>query len=130
MYQQGIIGTATKIADYLGILFNWEENKVCSEQGDRNCSQVKAKTIVLETVYAIANRIQDLMKQLILKANASLMDRRASNLDPATISCALWIIYSSVNKWQKLGSGAKSLQGLVRYLSSNLHACGCFPDIE
>lgn len=113
-YQQAIIEIAIKISEYLGILFNWDENAVCFQDNDLYHYGAEVKTIVLETVYAIAHRVQSLLKALSNEVDAALMNRCDPRMDPATISCALWMIYSSVNKWQKLSSNAKSLKSLVR----------------
>ncbi|KUJ12491.1 uncharacterized protein LY89DRAFT_208565 [Mollisia scopiformis] len=128
---EDIIATAIKIADYLGILFNWDTNTMCFEQRHGGCSRAAAKTIVLETVYAMVHRVQDLMEKILVEVHKSLKGRRDLSHDPATISCALWIIYSSLNKFQKLSWDAKTLQNLKVFLNS-LHdrASGAIASIE
>lgn len=71
------------------------------------------KNIVLETMYAMAHRIQELMTSLLFAVRNSLTPDRKAEYDPVTVSCALWIVYSSLNKFQKLTWDAKSLQNLV-----------------
>ncbi|KAF8858019.1 hypothetical protein BDZ45DRAFT_411047 [Acephala macrosclerotiorum] len=130
-YEQGIISATLKIADYLGILFNWNANTVSFQQGSCGCTRAEAKNIVLETAYAMAHRIQDLMKKMVFEVNKSVTNRQDPKHDPATISCALWIIYSSLNKFQKLAWDAKSLQNLKKFLNG-LHerAGGAIASIE
>lgn len=122
VYKQRIVATSIKVAEYLGILFNWDENKVCFQERAQDCSRVEAKTIALEIIYAIAYRIQEMMKTVIFEADKALLGHRNPDIDPATISCALWIIYSSLNEWQKLSfNAAKALQGPPSLVSLTYH---------
>lgn len=77
-----------------------------------------AKNLVLETAYAIAYRIQQLLKILCHEVNQSLLGKNDS--DPATISCALRIVYQAIDCFRKPAWSAKSkwstgsLRDLVR----------------
>lgn len=106
--QQAIIITALRCSDYIGILFNWDLNAICFE-GISFTPQ--AKNLVLETAYAMAYRVQQLLMILCYEVNQSLLGNYVQ--DPATIACALRIVYQSINYYQKLEWHTGSLQDLV-----------------
>ena len=73
---------------------------------------VDAKNLVLELTYSIAHRIQVLIKKLCHRAAKSL-NRLDESLDPGTICCGLWIVFSATHKFEKQNFKAKSLKSLV-----------------
>jgi hypothetical protein len=95
-------------------LFNWNQNSIYYEEGRRGASIPQAKNLVLETVFSIAYRVEELIKLLSFEVIKSLTEPENPNHDPGTISCALWIVYSSLNTFSELKWEAKSLQNLVR----------------
>ena len=111
--QKNVIISALRCSDYLGILFNWDQNSICYQEGSRGASVSQAKNLVLETVFSFAYRVQELLKILSHEVIKSLTEPENPDHDPATISCALWIVYSSLNTFRKLKWDAKSLQNLV-----------------
>jgi hypothetical protein len=103
----GIITTA-RCSAYLAILFNWDKHKIF-------CGKFylfKSKNLVLETVYSIAYRIQDLIKLVEYEVRESLRTPESKS-DPATISCALWILYRSIRSQRKVHWRTSSLESLV-----------------
>jgi hypothetical protein len=100
--------TALRCTDYIGILFNWNLNAVCFESID---SIPQAKNLVLETAYAIAYRIQQLLIILCHEVNQSLLGDYGQ--DPATIACALRIVYQSIDRSRKLDWKVGRLRDLV-----------------
>jgi hypothetical protein len=64
-----------------------------------------SKNLIPEMMYAIAFRIQELAMMLLRLVNEALYAKpygSPRDYDPATILCALWIVYSSVKKFRKL----------------------------
>jgi hypothetical protein len=114
--QVGIITTALRCSAYLSILFNWDKHKIfCG-----STSLFKSKNLVLETAYSIAYRIQDLIKLVEYEVRESLRHPKSTS-DPATVSCALWILYRSIKSQRKVDWRASSLQSLVfPYFSSDI----------
>ncbi|KAF4626982.1 hypothetical protein G7Y89_g11173 [Cudoniella acicularis] len=115
--EQATIITALRCSNYIGILFNWDLNAICFENID---SIPQAKNLVLETAYAMACRVQQLLMILCHEVNQSLLRNYVQ--DPATIACALRIVYQSIDCCQKLELDAGSLQDLV----SALKALDCY----
>lgn len=110
--EQAIIITACRCSDYIGILFNWDLNTICFE----NINSIpQAKNLVLETVYAMAYRVQQLLMILCHEVNQSLLGNYGQ--DPATISCALRIAYQSITCYRKLEWRAGCLQDLRTFLN-------------
>jgi hypothetical protein len=104
----GIITTALRCSAYLAILFNWDKHTIfCGRM-----SLFKSKNLVLETAYSIAYRIQDLIKLVEYEVHEALRNP-GSISDPATISCALWILYRSIRSQHKVHWRASSLKSLV-----------------
>jgi hypothetical protein len=101
--------TAFRASDYLGILFNWDHNVISYEVGSRGASLLQAKNLVIETVFSIAHRVQELLKMLCFEVLKSLTEPKNLIHDPGTISCALWIVYFSLTTFKKLKWQAKSL---------------------
>jgi len=119
--------TALRCSDYLGILFKWDSNAICFDDindsfgfgvSRPNYVVPQAKNLVLETMYSIAYRIQQLLTILCYEITQN--STQNDNLDPAIISCALWIIYASLNCLKKLKWDARSLQNLVIIVLSHL----------
>lgn len=110
-----------RLAYYFGILFNWTRNTILYDAMDmdryaweiRGRGLVLAKNLVLETLYSIVHRIGCLIRQLFRWVVQSLTQDTNAALDPATISCALSILYSSVNKFRKLDWSNIHVQELV-----------------
>ncbi len=110
----------------MGILFNWDANMIRFDRTTRNyhrqdpenASLVLAKNIVLETVYSFVYRVQDLMKMICYEVNRSFLHPLDLSQDPATISCALWIMYTSLNCFQKLTWRETHLAHLVGCVKS------------
>jgi len=64
-----------------------------------------SKNLILEMMYAIAFKIQELAMMLLRLVNEALYAKpigSPKDYDPATVLCALWIVYSSVKKFKKL----------------------------
>jgi hypothetical protein len=72
-----------------------------------------AKNLVLEIMHAISYRVRDLMQLLCCEIHKLLVRPSASH-DPATVSCVLWLIYSSISSFRQLPFDAKALKYLVR----------------
>jgi hypothetical protein len=102
---QAIIITTLRCSDYIGILSNWDLNAICFE-GIGSIPQ--AKNLVLETAYAMVYRVQQLLMILCHEVNQSLLGNYVQN--PATIACALRIVYQSIDRFKKLEWNAGSLK--------------------
>ena len=111
--QRGIILAALRCTDYLGILFNWNANSICFEEGRKTLSIPQAKNIVLETTYSFVHRIESLMLNLCHEVNKSFIEPKNLTHDPAIIPCALWILYSALNSLKRLQWDAEGLVNLV-----------------
>ena len=72
-----------------------------------------AKNLVLETLYSILHRVEQLLARLFYWADQTLKEPTLTKLDPATLSCALSILYSSVNKFRKMEGGSIHVEELV-----------------
>ena len=107
--QKRVILTALRLSAYLAILFNWDKNTIYTT----DTGLLQSKNLVLETLYAIAYRVQHLIEEHCRAVQTSLSSTNTTS-DPATISCALWIVYKVLNGANKLQWKAKSLQNLVR----------------
>ncbi|KAH7184460.1 hypothetical protein BKA60DRAFT_284889 [Fusarium oxysporum] len=104
---------AWRCAYWLTILLSWDSNEIYLNQAGRDALPlVDAKNLVLELAYSIAHRIQVLIKKLCHRAAKSL-NRLDESLDPSTICCALWIVFSATHKFEKQNFRAKSLKSLV-----------------
>ncbi|ETS78139.1 hypothetical protein PFICI_10201 [Pestalotiopsis fici W106-1] len=122
--QTKILNCALRSAYYFGILFNWTSNIILYDPREMNkvargsCGNglQLAKNLVLETLYSIVHRIDCLVHQLFEWVGDSFKQHRNSPSDPATISCALWILYSSVNKFQKLDWNSIHVNELRKFL--------------
>ncbi|KAF5720484.1 hypothetical protein FMUND_4306 [Fusarium mundagurra] len=103
---------AWRCAYWLTILLRWDSNEIYLSQAGRDAIPlVDAKNLVLELAYSIAHRVQVLIKKLCHRAAKSL-DRLDESLDPVTICCALWIVFSATHKFEKQNFRAKSLKSL------------------
>ncbi|KAK2684354.1 hypothetical protein QWA68_016618 [Fusarium oxysporum] len=109
---------AWRCAYWLTILLSWDSNEIYLNQAGRDALPlVDAKNLVLELAYSIAHRIQVLIKKLCHRAAKSL-NRLDESLDPSTICCALWIVFSATHKFEKQNFRAKSLKSLRHFLSN------------
>lgn len=61
----------------------------------------KSENLVLKTAYSIEYRIQDLIKLVEYEVGESLRTPKSMS-DPATVSCALWILYLSIRSHHKV----------------------------
>jgi len=71
----------------------------------RGVSLPVSKNLILEMMYAIAYKIQELATMLLRLVHEELYTRAYGSpreYDPATILCALHIVYSSVNKFRNM----------------------------
>ena len=120
--QQSIITTAWRCVYYLGLLYNWNAHRVHYEQYMplRGVNLPMSKNLILEMMYAIAFRIQELAMMLLRLVNGTLYAKpygSPRDCDPATILCALWIVYSSVKKFKKLRENWEFV-GIVKLVRS------------
>ncbi|KAK0716221.1 hypothetical protein B0H67DRAFT_554571 [Lasiosphaeris hirsuta] len=104
---QAIITTAWRCAYYLGLLYNWNAHRIHYEQYTplRGVNLPMSKNLILEIMYAIAFRIQELAMMLLRLVHEALYAKpygSPRDYDSATILCALWIVYSSGKKFKKL----------------------------
>ncbi|KAK0708840.1 hypothetical protein B0T21DRAFT_82164 [Apiosordaria backusii] len=63
-----------------------------------------AKNLILELIYALVHRVQDLVFRLFYPISETLHPKGTGmekDYDPATVLCALRIVYSSVEKFRK-----------------------------
>jgi hypothetical protein len=111
--KRDLILTSLRLSEYLGILFNWNLNRVLYQEDRGGYSVPQAKNIVLETVYSIGYRVDTLLKILLFEVNRSFKNIKEEDHDPGAILCALWIVYSSINEFKQLDWNATSLQNLV-----------------
>ncbi|KAF5251232.1 hypothetical protein FANTH_3667 [Fusarium anthophilum] len=103
---------AWRCAYWLIVLLRWDSNEIYVNQAGHDALPlVDAKNLVLELAYSIAHRIQVLIKKLCHRADRSLNGLDKS-LDPGTICCALWIVFSATRKFEKHNFRAKSLKSL------------------
>ncbi|KAF4955594.1 hypothetical protein FGADI_4429 [Fusarium gaditjirri] len=92
---------AWRCAYWLTILLSWDSNEIYLSQVGRDALPlVDAKNLVLELAYSVAHRIQVLIKKLCYRAAKSL-NHLDESLDPVTICCALWIVFSATHKFEK-----------------------------
>ncbi|KAF5672803.1 hypothetical protein FHETE_3637 [Fusarium heterosporum] len=109
---------AWRCAYWLTILLNWDANDIYVTRSGRHAMPlVDAKNLVLELAYSVAHRIQVLIKKLCHRVvkSINLVD---DSLDPVTLCCALWIVFSATHKFEKRNFNAKSLKNLKKFLSS------------
>ncbi|KAH0545459.1 hypothetical protein FGG08_000460 [Glutinoglossum americanum] len=109
---RGVIKVALRLAAYIAILFNWNQNTIYTEYA----GLLPSKNLALETVYSIAYRVQELAKKLGDEVHSSL-NHADSTSDPAAISCSLWIVYRSLNNFKSIKWNAKSLRNLQSFLN-------------
>ncbi|KAF5690202.1 hypothetical protein FDENT_4092 [Fusarium denticulatum] len=99
---------AWRCAYWLTILLRWDSNEIYLSQAGRDAMPlVDAKNLVLELAYSIAHRVQVLIKKLCHRAAKSLA-RLDESLDPVTICCALWIVFSATHKFGNTISGQRA----------------------
>jgi len=116
-----ILNCSLRAAYYFGILFNWTKNIVLYNEWEmERHAQITessglelAKNLVLETLYSILHRIEQLLTQLFQWVDQTLTKSTSWKLDPATLSCALSILYSSVNKFRKMKSSSIHVEELA-----------------
>ncbi|KAI9774336.1 MAG: hypothetical protein M1840_004230 [Geoglossum simile] len=113
--EKHVILTALRLSAYIAILFNWDKNTIYTT----DTGLLQSKNLVLETLYAIAYRVQHLIEEHFRAVQTSLSSTNTTS-DPATISCALWIVYRVLNGANKLHWKAKSLQNLGKFLNGLL----------
>ncbi|KAK4164741.1 hypothetical protein QBC43DRAFT_46420 [Cladorrhinum sp. PSN259] len=105
-FDQSIITTAWRCAYYVGVLFNWSAHLVYFDRHFKlGISLAMSKNLILELMYAVACRIQELATMLLRVINGTLYTRSGVSMDgynPATVLCALRIIYSAVSKLRGL----------------------------
>jgi hypothetical protein len=87
--KRDLILTSLRLSEYLGILFNWNLNRVLYQEDRGGYSVPQAKNIVLETVYSIGYRVDTLLKILLFEVNRSFKNIKEEDHDPGAILCAL-----------------------------------------
>ncbi|CAJ0549995.1 Ff.00g099250.m01.CDS01 [Fusarium sp. VM40] len=116
------ITIAWRCAYWLAVLLNWDANEVYLIRAGRDAlSLVEAKNLVLELAYSVAHRIQVLIRKLCHRAIKSI-NRLDESLDPVTICCALWMVFSATHKFEKRNFQAKSLKNLGKERGSIFRA--------
>lgn len=73
----------------------------------------QAKNLVLELMYSTSHRIRDLLQRLWDEIRVYPVGLNSWH-DPATVSCVLWILYSSLASFRQLKWEDKKLKYLVR----------------
>jgi hypothetical protein len=102
-----------RCSDYLGALFNWDANTISFQQGRQNrMSMSQAKNLVLEMIYSISHRVSELLQHLWNEIRLYPVIIEPSH-DPATVSCVLWILYSSLSSFMQLEWKKKKTKHLV-----------------
>lgn len=107
---QRIIITAWRCAYYLGVFFHWNTHLTYYNTSlGRGISLSMSKNLILELMYAVAYRVQELITMLLYLINETLYpqhrtsdspDNHLENYDPSTVLFALRIVYNSVKKFK------------------------------
>ena len=72
----------------------------------------QAKNLVLEVMYSISHRIRELLQRIWDEIRVYPVGLHPWH-DPATVSCVLWILYSSLASFRQLRWKEKKLKCLV-----------------
>ncbi|KAI1774693.1 hypothetical protein F4818DRAFT_442182 [Hypoxylon cercidicola] len=124
---QQIIKQAWKCAYWISVLFNWNANEIYCDAlttlGVRKPAGLK--NLVLELMYSIVYRVQELTRTLLQSVTSSLQSQVSQLYDPWTTSYAVLIVYYTIKKSKLLKWDAKELGALVRKMkvsqSQNLY---------
>jgi hypothetical protein len=99
------------------MLLNWDRNEIYLRRDiaatPRSISLQAAKNLVLELTYAVAHRIQALIKELCYRTIKSISNTDGRH-NPVAVCCALWIIFTATHKFEKHNFTSRSLENLVR----------------
>ncbi|KAK0672423.1 hypothetical protein QBC41DRAFT_381236 [Cercophora samala] len=101
-----VIVASSRCAFYLGLLFNWNTHLIQYERFSRlkGIGPIMGKNLILELMYALAHRVEDLAFRLLYLINETLHPEDTNSqktYDPAIVLCALRIVYTSVEKFRK-----------------------------